>query len=171
MGKIYIKESIEINASASKAWEIIGPNFLNIGDWGRGVNKSWRNDNIPISFKGAPAGGRFCDLGKFGIAEERIEHYDAEKKEIAWSATIDKMPGFLKNLQNNLTVDALSGDTCRITSNITGELKGIGGFFMGGLLKKNFAKQLRGFVKDWKEYAESGQVSQAKKRELSRLAK
>ncbi len=34
MGKLDIKESIEINTSAEKAWEIIGPKFLNIADWG-----------------------------------------------------------------------------------------------------------------------------------------
>ncbi len=32
MGKLNIKESIEINTGADKAWEIIGPNFLNIAD-------------------------------------------------------------------------------------------------------------------------------------------
>ena len=43
MGKLDIKETIEINTSAEKAWEIIGPNFLNIADWGRGMSKSWHN--------------------------------------------------------------------------------------------------------------------------------
>ncbi len=28
MGKLDIKESIEINTSADKAWEVIGPNFF-----------------------------------------------------------------------------------------------------------------------------------------------
>ena len=43
MGKLDIKASIEINASAETAWEIVGPNFINIGDWGPGINKSWNN--------------------------------------------------------------------------------------------------------------------------------
>ena len=95
MRKLDIKELIEINTSAERAWEIIGPNFLNIADWGRGVNKSWNNESVPATFEGAPAGGRFCDLGKFGKADERIVHYDQAQKEITWSAKIDKMPSFL----------------------------------------------------------------------------
>jgi len=84
MGKIDLRESIEIKTSAEKAWEIIGPNFINIADWGRGISKSWNNESVPSSFEGAPAGGRFCDLGKFGIADERIVHYNDLQKQITW---------------------------------------------------------------------------------------
>jgi len=76
MGKLDIKESIEINTSAERTWEIVGPNFLNMADWGPGINKSWNNESVPTTFDGAPAGGRFCDFGKFGKADERIVHYD-----------------------------------------------------------------------------------------------
>jgi len=34
MSKLDIKEFVEINTSAERAWEIIGPNFINIGEWG-----------------------------------------------------------------------------------------------------------------------------------------
>ena len=169
MGKIDIKESIEINTPAAKAWEIIGPNFVNIGDWGRGINKSWKNDKIAISIQGAPAAGRFCDLGKFGTADEKIVHYSVDNKEVSWSASIDKMPRFLQNLKNDLKVEIISESSCRVTTNITADLKGIGGFFMGGMMKRNFAKLLKGFVKDWKTYTETGEVSETKKRELAKL--
>ena len=171
MGKLNINESIEIKTNAAKAWEIIGPNFLNIADWGRGISKSWNNDSVPPVFEGAPAGGRFCDLGKFGIADERILHYNDEQKEITWSASSEKLPGFLKNLQNALKVVKIDEDTCRVSTNITADLTGIGGLLLGGPIKKNFGKLLKGFVKDWKTYAETGQVSDTKKREMSKLAK
>jgi len=45
-------------------------------------------------------GGRFCDVGKFGVADERIIQYNDQDKEISWSASISKMPSFVKNLQN-----------------------------------------------------------------------
>lgn len=51
MGQLDIKESIQINIGAEKAWEIVGPNFLNIADWGRGVNKSWNNDAFITVFQ------------------------------------------------------------------------------------------------------------------------
>ena len=169
MGKLDIKETIEINTSAEKAWEIIGPNFLNIADWGRGISKSWNNDAVTPSVEEAPAGGRFCDLGKFGIADERILHYSNSQKEITWSAVSDKLPGFLKNLQNALTVEKIDENICSVSTNITANLAGIGGLFLGGPVKKNFAKLLKGFVKDWKTYAETGEVSETKGREMAKL--
>tara|TARA_R110002096_G_scaffold1077_1_gene5810 strand:+ start:1738 stop:2241 length:504 start_codon:yes stop_codon:yes gene_type:complete len=163
---IDIKESIEINTSAEKAWEIIGPNFLNIGDWGRGIKHSWNNEDAKTIFEGAPAGGRFCDLGKMGIAEEHILHYDQVKREITWSAQSDKIPRFLKNLQNALKVEALDEHTCKVSTNITADATGIGGILMGRMIMKNFEKLLKGFVTDWKYYSETGKVSVAKEREL-----
>ena len=171
MGKLDIKKSIEINTPSAKAWGIIGPNFLNIGDWGRGVNKSWKNEDIKTSIEGTPAGGRFCDVGSFGVADEKIIHYNEQTQEISWSASISKMPGFVKNLQNQLKVEPLSKNTCRVTTNLTADLTGIGGLFMGGMIKKNMKTLLKGFVKDWKTYAETGQVSETKKRELAQLGK
>ncbi len=166
--KIDIKESIIVNTPAEQAWEIIGPRFLNIGDWGRGIKKSWNNEDEKTIFQGAPAGGRFCDLGKMGIAEERILHYDPERREITWSAKSDKIPGFIKNLQNALKVEVINENTCSVSTNITADAKGIGGLFMGGMIKKNFQKLLKGFVTDWKHYAETGEVSETKKKELNR---
>ncbi len=119
MRKLDLKESIEIKTSAEKAWEIIGPNFLNIADWGRGISKSWNNDSVHTTFEDAPAGGRFCDLGKFGIADERILHYNNVRKEITWSASSVKLPGFLIDLQNELKVVEIDEKTCRVTTNIT----------------------------------------------------
>lgn len=165
--KIDIKESIEINAPADKAWETIGPNFLNISDWGRGIKRSWNNDAVQATFEGAPAGGRFCDLGKMGIAEEHILHYDETKREITWSAKSDKIPGFIQHLQNALKVEVLDENTCMVTTNITADATGIGGKMMGGMIKKNFSKLLQGFVVDWKNYSEFGEASAIKKREMT----
>jgi len=171
MGKLDLKESIEINTSAEKAWGIIGPNFINIADWGRGISKSWNNDAVSSSIEGAPAGGRFCDVGKLGIVEEQIMHYSDLQQEISWSARSDKMPGFVKNLQNAIKVERIDEGSCKVTTNITADLTGIGGFLMGSPIKKNFGKLLKGFVKDWKTYAETGQVSETKKREMAKNAK
>ncbi len=171
MGKLNIKQSIEINTSADIAWKIIGPNFLNIADWGPGINKSWNNESVPVTFEGAPAGGRFCDLGNFGKADERIVHYDQVQKEITWSAKIDKMPSFLVDLQNALKVESISENSCRVSTNITADLKGLRGMFLSIPLKSNFTKLQKRFLKDWKTYAETGEVSETKKREIAKLEK
>ena len=168
MGKLDIKESIEVKTNASKAWEIVGPNFLNISAWGRGVSRSWKNDTAPQNFADAPAGGRYCDVNGFGKFDERIIHFNSGKQEISWSATGKKLPGFASELQNALNVQAIDENTCRISSNLTANLHGLRGFFLGPVLKKNFSKLIHGFLEDWKTYAETDKVSERKQKEIAR---
>jgi len=171
MGKLDIIQSLEIKTNAEKAWEIIGPNFINIGDWGRGIYKSWKNEDAAQDFSDAPSGGRFCDVAGFGKFDERIIHFDATKYEISWSAMGEKLPKFISDLQNELKVEAIDKTSCRITTHITANLSGLKGLLFGSVIKKNFSKTINGFLKDWKAYAETGQVSEAKQREIDRSAK
>jgi len=170
MGKIDIKQSIEVNTNAAKAWELIGPNFVNIAEWGPGINKSWKNDSLPSKFENAPAGGRFCDVNGFGKMDERIIHYDSSKHEISWSAEGEKIPGFVSGLQNQLKVEAIGDTTCKVSTNITANTSGIMGALMGGMMKKNLAKLINRFLNDWKTYAETGEVSEHKKRQMAKFA-
>ena len=170
MRKLDIKKSLEVNTNAAKVWELIGPEFLNISEWGRGVAKSWDNESAPKKFEEAPAGGRYCEVRGFGQLEENIIHYDNGKYEISWSAVGDKMPGFVSDLQNQIKVEAIDENTCRISSHLSANLNGLMGFLMGFMLKKNFNKLVIGFLNDWKTYAETGEVSETKKRELKKSA-
>jgi hypothetical protein len=96
-------------------------------------------------------------------------HYNDKQKEITWSAGSEKLPGFLIDLQNELKVVEIDGNTCQVTTNITAELTGIRGVILGAPIKNNFTKLLKGFVKDWKTYSETGLVSDIKKRELAKF--
>lgn len=166
MGKIDVKQEREVACSASKAWEVIGPGFVSISSWGRGVNKSWKNEDLQTRFVEAPAGGRYCDAAGFGLVDERIVHYSSDNYEISWTASADKMPGFLTNLQNQLAVKPVDDNHCIIQSNITADLSGFMGFIMKPMFNGNFNKLLKGFLYDWKIYAETGDVSEVKKKEL-----
>ncbi len=170
MGKLNIKESIEVKINASKTWEIIGPNFLNISEWGRGVIKSWENESAPKNFENSPAGGRFCEVAGFGKLEENIIHYNGGKYEISWSAMGEKLPKFVSGLQNEIKVEEIDENTCKITSNLTANLGGLMGFLLGFILRKNFTKLIHGFLNDWKTYAETGEVSETKKREIEKFS-
>jgi hypothetical protein len=81
------------------------------------------------------------------------------------------MPGFLVGLQNAFTVVELSENTCRVSSNITADLKGLRGLLLGAPIKSNFSKLINGFLKDLKTYSETGEVSETKKMEIAKLVK
>jgi len=68
-------------------------------------------------------------------------------------------------------VEPIAENTCKVTTNITANLGGIKGVLLGGILKKNFTKLINRFLKDWKTYAETGEVSETKKREIAKFEK
>ncbi len=131
MKPLNIKKELIVRTHVEKAWEIIGPNFANIADWARGVDKSWENTNVPNTFPDAPIGGRYCDVKGFGKFDERIVHYNVNKHEISWSAQAEKIPSFVSNLTNVITVTAIDETSCRITTSLHAQLSGILGFLMG----------------------------------------
>jgi len=167
MKKLDVKNGTEINTDSSKVWEVVGENCVNIADWQRGINKSWNNETVEKKFEDAPTGGRFIDLGSFGIYDERIIHFDSDKHEIIWSASGTKLPKFVTQLQNEIHITNIEEGKCRITSNITADMRGLGSVLMGSLLKKNFTKTVDGFLVDLKTYVETGQISEFKQKELA----
>ncbi len=171
MSKLYIKKTLEVKTNASKTWDVIGPDFVNIANWARGIYKSWNNESAQKKFENAPTGGRYCDLAGFGKFDERIIHFDEEKYEITWSATGEKLPKFITGLQNALNVEKIDEYRCRITANINADLNGVKGFLMGSIIKKNFSKTFDGFLQDWKIYAETSVISETKQRELNQKSK
>ena len=167
MGKLDIKQSIEINVAAEKVWVIVADGFLDVSKWATGVTTSINNPAIETSFEGAPAGGRICEVDGFGKADEQIRVFEPSKGKITWSADIEKAPGFLKNLQNAITIESLGENSSRFTTNLTGDAKGLMGVLMGGMLRKNFNKALIAFTKDTKVYAETGTARKDGKKEAS----
>ena len=168
MRHLDIKLTEIVNTDVDTSWDIIGPNFTHIAEWSRGVYKSWENETVDNNFEDAPAGGRYCDVAGFGKFDERITHFDQEKHEISWSANGEKLPKFIIGLQNQLTVEEIDDHTCRVTTNITADMKGLRGMLLGSMISRNFTKTITGFLTDWKTYAETGHVSDKKQREIER---
>lgn len=168
MRKLDVKVSREINATAEQVWQILGPNFLTISEWGGGILSSVNNPEMKIVFDGAPAGGRICNVKGFGDFHEKILHYSDAKREITWSADSPKIPGFVSGLQNAFQIKDTGHGKSIITSNLTSDLKGFRAWLLGGVMKKNFSKTIEAFLSDLAVYAETGEVSAKKKRELER---
>lgn len=163
MQVIHLKATQEAYTSADNAWEIIGPRFLHIADWSRGIYRSWNNEKLTADIPGAPAGGRYTFLGQYGTADERIVHYDDNKMEVTWSARLNFLPNFVKSIKHALKVREIDDNLCLLTNIVTVEASSITAL----LLKKQFEREFRNgidkFLIDWKIYAETGEVSEEKK--------
>ena len=110
----------------------------------------------------------YCEINGFGKLDEKIIHYSEKDYEISWSAEGEKLPKFVSGLQNEIKIEKIDDNTCRITSHISANLNGLLGLVMGGMIKKNFTKQISAFLNDWKTFAETGDISEAKKREKAK---
>ena len=157
-----IDKTFEVNAPAAKVWDILGPNYTRAGDWASSVFVSAPRAGMP-QIAGASAAGRTCETS-LGPFTESIVAYDDERRHVAYTATGDKMPGFVRELKNAWTVDAIDANRSRVTMTLTADIKQPFRALMGWMMKRQFAKVLDEATDDLKVYAETGQPSPRKRK-------
>jgi len=169
MGKIDVKRKTTIDATVEELWKILSGGFNDVGTWASGVNWSKPNPQATEVLDGAPTGGRICDVPGFGRTDERIIRFDVESHTIGYNATSEKMPGFVSNLQNIWNLREAGPEAARVSSNLTADVRGIRGVVMGPMMKSRFGKAIDRFIEDLRVYAETGEVSEHKRRRQEKL--
>ncbi|WP_305988322.1 SRPBCC family protein [Roseibium sp. MMSF_3544] len=163
-----IKRTLVINASPEHVWEILGANYTRAGDWASSVYFSSARAGTP-AIDGAPVAGRVCQTS-LGPFTETIESYDEHRRHLAYSATGDKMPGFVKRLVNSWTVYPMA-DKSRVEMELSADISFPFNFLMGPMMKMQFGKVLREATEELKHFAETGKAHPRKvKSDASRKA-
>ena len=168
MGQIKITMTSVINASADRVWKVLAQDFVDISNWGGGIISSRPNPDATKKFEEAPTGGRICEIAGMGEVLENIAHFDSAKHEIIWTATAEKLPGFVSDMQNAFTLKKIDGNTTEVTSNTSVTLNGIMGFLMKPMMKKPFVKQMNVTHADLGTFVETGKVSERKQRQIDK---
>ncbi len=148
-----ISRTININAPAERVWDILGPNYTKAGDWASSVYVSDARPGTP-KVAAAPVAGRVCQTS-LGPFTETIEAFDEGRRHVAYSATGDKMPGFVKRLVNSWTVHT-SGSMSRVQIELNADIAFPFNILMGPMMKLQFGKVLREATEELKHYAETG---------------
>ncbi len=164
------KISDTINVSADALWSI-ARDFENVGLWSSNVKLS-TGSGTP-AFEGAPCSNRTCHvegIGKYSVVEEKLVYFDESKRELAYQLT-DGGPGFLLLAQNHWTVLSVGPNQSKLKMDATMRLKKFMGFLLGNQLKKTILKAMPLAMQEIKTYAETGEVSAAKKAQIRRLKK
>jgi len=169
MGTIGVKRETTIDATVEELWQILSGAFNDVGTWASGVNWSKPNSQATEVLDGAPTGGRICDVPGFGRTDERIIRFDVESHTIGYNATSEKIPGFVSNLQNIWNLRETGPEATRVSSNLTADVRGIRGVVMGPMMKARFGKAVDRFIEDLRVYAETGEVSEHKRRRQEKL--
>lgn len=149
-----ISRTINIDAPADRVWDILGPNYVNAGDWASSVYVSKARAGTP-KVADAPVAGRVCQTS-LGPFTETIEAFDESRRHVAYSATGDKMPGFVKRLVNSWTVNP-SGHKSTVQMELSADIAFPFNILMGPMMKLQFGRVLRDATEELKYYAETGQ--------------
>lgn len=152
-----------INVSADSLWAICSK-FDKTAEWTSTLNHSYGTGKS--EFEGATCSSRTCetDFGKGMVVEELIMFND-ENKELSYNLT-EGAPGFITLANNHWKVIEIGDNQSKIKMNVTMHMKKFAGFFFGGLIKKQMRKQVNIVLKELKFYAETGEVSEAKKKQI-----
>lgn len=169
MSKFNIKRKISINASIEKVWDISYNKFSEVDKWIRAV---------PLSTGTNPkqAEDTTCErqctpsVKGFGKTREVLEYVDEQQKTLRYRI-LEGPPGFVKSATNTWSLKSTLGGGTTIQMETEMEVKGILGFLMGGLMKKQMPKILDEALEDLKYYAEYDQPHPEKVKAAEKWAK
>lgn len=145
-----IVKSIRVNAPADKVWDLLGPNYVRAGDWASGVYVSSARPGVP-EVSGAPCVGRVCETS-LGPFTERITDYNPAARSLAYQATGDKMPGFVRSLVNRWSLTPLGPGETEVRMEMNADLAPL----MGWMMRLQFNKVLQESIEEFKHFAETG---------------
>ncbi len=163
-----IKKEISINVSADQLWEMVGPGFVEVYKWSSNVDFA-QGSGTP-EFDGAVCSDRECNVNVKGFDKisEKLIKYNAKDKVLAY-CVVGGMPGFVERAVNEWTVVADGPRRSRLQMSAQFRSKGLVSILMNPLMKKNMSSTLETVLNDAKIYAETGQVSEAKRMRIEEL--
>lgn len=159
-----------INVPAAELWQIVGPGFTDAYVWSSAIDHSEGRGNA--QFEGATCDERYCEVNSAGFdkIQEKLTIYNDETMELAYNAYAG-LPSFVSFAENHWEVVDLGSGKSQIRMTITMHMKPFMGWFMGGMFRRNLDKAINSVMDDLKIYAETKEISEAKKKRMAKLAK
>ena len=165
-----IDKTIQINAPTEKVWGVLGHQFHDAAKWASSLTHSAPREAGPLAGDAPFAqNGRACETS-LGPFRETIQHYDERAMSYGYTAEGDKMPFFVKSLQNNWTVKPNGPNRSTVVMEMKAKLLPVFAQLMGPIMKRQFDKVLSETTDDLKYYVEHDRPS-PRKVEADRSAK
>ena len=165
-----VRRRIVVNQSIDSVWQVVAIDFDKIGDIITAVNSSALDHTIQPLVEGAPAGGRVCSTDNLGEIKEIITRFDERKKLLSYQADVSGLPKFVKNLENNWSLNSLGDNKTEIKMRIEGNLAGIG-VLMTPVMKVWLGKIGQKTLEEVKYYAETGKIHPRKVEALQKVGR
>ncbi len=143
-----------IDKPVAEVWEVLGPGYERAGDWASSVYVS-RARPGQSKIAAAPVAGRVCETS-LGPFTETIEAYDPVAHRIAYSATGDKMPGFVRSLVNTWELTPKGAGQTQVNMVLEVDIAFPFNMLMGWIMKIQFRKVLAESLEEFRHYVETG---------------
>jgi hypothetical protein len=149
-----IQKTIQVNAPASKIWEVLWDNYSQVCDWASTVNTS---DKRKVS--GNKAGGRTC-VSTWGEISEIVDFLD--EKNMTYKYYADGLPSMMKSAQNQWKVTSKSVNTSEVSIDLEIEFATLPKILMGWMIVPKMKKDINQTLEDLKFFVETGKQTEAK---------
>lgn len=161
-----IKKEITIHQPIEKVWDILGNQFGQAYLWASSLNHS-EGYNAP-SLEQAPCNNRACSTTQ-GNIKEVIRQFDPQNYVLAYEV-IEGFPFFVQQGINTWKLTQ-KGQHTVVNIHLVIKTTGLVGTLMAPMMKLQMNGLLSQVAQDLKHYAETGQPSPNKAKELKKLAK
>lgn len=150
-----IRRQITVDAPPEHVWEVLAHQFDQVSLWASSVShSSVRTDGRPLG--NAPCSGRVCET-ELGPFRESIVEYDENRSILAYEASGEKMPFFVKGLKNRWSLTKAAGSGTHVDMHMTANLAFPFNLFMTPLMKLQMGRILTFAVEELKHYVETGE--------------
>lgn len=153
-----------IKVSADSLWTILRE-FDKVADWTSTLQHS--EGSGEAIFEGTTCHERVCEAPKNNFVE-KLTMFSDNKKELSYEL-IKGAPDFVKLASNHWKVIEIGSNQSKVEMHVTIHLSKFMGFFLGGAITNTMTKQVTIVLNDLKIYAETGDVSEAKKAQLEKM--
>lgn len=163
-----LKTSVNVSVSAEAAWQVIGLQFGEFGQWVSALESTSLQGELGV---GAIRSCRTNGFGPFpaSVAEEELIEFDAERRRYTYVVS-NGLPGIFKSAQNSWSVEAIDSENSVIHSHAVLELS----LFLrpfGFLLKLLFRRDMEKLFAEIAFYVEQGEIHQRKIKSNAELLK
>lgn len=149
-----VNTELEISASASDVWDVLGRQFSDISSWCATVNESHPHQ-MGKSLPGAPSAGRECDT-TYGFFTETFLEYNNDRMEMYYEVTSKKLPFFIRKFFNRFTVKPLGKNRSLVSMRAGADMMQPFGWLMSPLMEGQMGKSLINQVEELKYFVETG---------------
>lgn len=147
-----IDETIMVDATIDRVWEVLGKQFASVSDWASSVAHTEARDSVGVN--GSICTTRGCEINGFGEIAEKLLYYSDEEHEFAY-VIIEGMPKMVKYATNSWKAIEFPNGKCAVRSQMKVKTNGMMGYLMSGMMVKNFRKSLIELMEDFKYYVEN----------------